>query len=325
MANQPTAETTGVNNNSLGAARRAKNDEFYTRLTDIEKELQHYKLHFKGQVVFCNCDDPTWSSFWTYFTKNFTHLGLARVVSTHYAQGEPSYKREYTGGADLNGVKTPLAGDGDFRSPECVELLRQADIVVTNPPFSLFREYVAQLIEHGKQFLIIGNNNAITYKEIFKFIKNNQLWLGHPFANGNAFFAIPKDQAPNYAAGVYNPETGLVKFRNIAWFTNIPHEKRNQDLILFRTYVGNEGKYSKYDNYDAIEVSRVADIPADFEGCMGVPITFFDKFNPAQFEVIGIDRYIEGNKTPNKRFTINGKESYARIVIKKNTDKRGSL
>lgn len=319
MAHSASTNDSGASNNSLHTAKREKNDEFFTQLSDIEKELRHYKSQLKGKVVFCNCDDPEWSNFWKYFTLNFEHLGLAKVVSTHYASGSSSYKLEYFGaGKDI--VKTPLTGDGDFRSPECVEILKEADLVATNPPFSLFREYVAQLIEHGKQFLIIGNNNAITYKEIFKLIKKNQLWLGYPFANGNAFFAIPKDQAANYANGVYNPQTGLVKFRNIAWFTNIPHEKRNQELVLFRAYVGNEGQYPKYDNYDAIEVSKVADIPVDFEGCMGVPITFLGNYNPKQFEIV---QFRKGND--NKDLSINGKCPYFRIIIKKNTDTESSI
>lgn len=287
LAQQPTVETSGVKNSSLGAARRAKNDEFYTRRTDIENELQHYHSHFQGKVVLCNCDDPEWSAFWKFFVLFFEPLGLKKVISTHYAKGKPSYKLEYTGKA--GGVaKTPLEGDGDFRSNECVAILQEADIVVTNPPFSLFREYVAQLVEHGKKFLIIGNSNAITYKEIFPLIKANRMWLGNPFANGNAYFSVPDGQAVNYAAGVYNPETGLVKFRNVVWFTNMDHKKRNEELPLFRTYLGNESAYPKYDNYDAIEVSKARDIPVDFEGSMGVPITFLDKYNPAQFEIVGV-------------------------------------
>lgn len=323
MAQSGSTNDSGASNNSLHAAKRAKNDEFYTQLADIERELHHYKSHLKGKVVFCNCDDPEWSGFWKFFTLKFEHLGLAKVVSTHYASGGSSYKLEYFGAGKAI-VKTPLVGDGDFRSPECVEILKEADLVATNPPFSLFREYVAQLIEHGKQFLIIGSNNAITYKETFKLIQNNQLWLGYPFANGNAYFSIPKDQAVNYATGVFNPETGLVKFRNIAWFTNIPHEKRNQELILFRTFAGNEGAYPKYDNYDAIDVSRVVDIPCDYEGAMGVPITFLDKFNPEQFEILSSNDFRRNAAVPFKEHglikdkdgVINGKAVYVRIVVK---------
>lgn len=281
MAQQPTAETTGVKNSSLSAAKRAKNDEFYTQLTDIEKELQHYKSHFKGKSVFLNCD-PEWSNFWKYFKLNFEHLGLAKLVATHYAQGDSSYKLEYFGSGHQ--VETPLVGDGDFRSPECVELLQAADIVVTNPPFSLFREYVAQLVEHQKKFLIIGNNNAITYKEVFPLIKGNLVWLGHA-ANKTMEFQLSADYAKWDRVDERGNKFGKVPA--ISWFTNLPHDKRNEELISFRTYTGNEQSYPRYDNYDAIEVSKVSDIPGDYEGAMGVPITFLDKYNPSQFEIVG--------------------------------------
>lgn len=317
MATRVGNSNSGASNNSLHSAKREKNDEFYTQLSDIERELLHYKEHLKSKVVLCNCDDPEWSSFWKYFTLNFEHLGLAKVIATHYANGEPSYKLEYSGSGNPV-IKTPLAGDGDFRSSECIEILKEADLVVTNPPFSLFREYVAQLIEYEKQFLIIGSNNAITYKEIFKLIKGNQLWLGYPFANGNAYFSIPKDQAVNYANGVYNSETGLVKFRNIVWFTNMAHEKRNQEHLLFRKFIGDEGRYPKYDNFDAIEVGKVADIPGDYFGYMGVPITFLDKYTPKQFDLIGIDRELTEALTGKvSRFRIGEKELYARIILKR--------
>ena len=315
MADTVNAGASSVSNTSLGAARRAKNDEFYTQLADIERELRHYKEHFKGKTVLCNCDDPEWSNFYKYFTLNFEFLGLAGVVTTHYAPGEQSYKLEYFG-KDREVLKTDLQGDGDFRSDECLAILQEVDVVVTNPPFSLFREYVAQLIEHQKMFLIIGNNNAITYKEIFKFIKEDKLWLGYPFANGNAFFSIPSDKVADYASGVYNPETGLVKFRNVAWFTNMPHEKRNQDAILFRTYAGAEKHYPKYDNYDVIEVSKVKDIPCDYSGYMGVPITFLDKHNPQQFEIVGIAnsaRWIGFECLT----VLSGVKTYNRLIVKR--------
>ena len=209
-------------NTSLHAAKRAKNDEFYTQLTDIEKELRHYKHHFRGKVVLCNCDDPEWSNFWKYFTLNFEHLGLAKVMATHYAQGEPSYMLEYFG-VSRPSVKTPLVGDGDFRSDECVELLKQSDIVVTNPPFSLFREYVAQLVEFDKQLLIIGNNNALTYKEVFSLIKENTLWMG----------VSPRSMK-------FKTPDGRLKDVNACWYTNLSHSRRNEELILFKTYAGNE-------------------------------------------------------------------------------------
>jgi hypothetical protein len=313
MANQARASDSGASNNSLHAAKRAKNDEFYTQLTDIEKELHHYKSHFKGKVVFCNCDDPEWSGFWKYFKLNFKHLGLKKVVATHYAYGSQSYKLEYSGLGDP--VETPLMGDGDFRSAECLEILKEADLVVTNPPFSLFREYVAQLMEHDKRFLIIGSNNAITYKETFKFIKDNRLWLGA---------TAPK------AFG--QPDGSLKKFGNIGWYTNLPHKKRNEELILFRPYAGHEGQYPKYANYDAIEVSKVADIPTDYAGHLGVPITFLDKYNPDQFEIVGSSRTLgtrmsevaeKGAYSPGgPRFYLNNGDGtyqrlYDRLVIKR--------
>lgn len=319
-------------NSNLTKAKNAKNDEFYTQLSDIENELKHYKKHFKGKVVYCNCDDPRVSNFFHYFSYNFEKLGLKKLIATCYKNqdmdlfsqnnSEQAIYLEYTG--DKNGNNTPdpneigikeLKGDGDFRSAECIELLKEADIVVTNPPFSLFREYVAQLIEYKKQFLIVGSQNAITYKEIFKLIKDNQLWIGNGFMAGNAYFKIPTENAREFATGVYDENTGLVKFRNVGWFTNLDHQKRHESLILFRKYT--LADYPNYDNYDAIEVAKVADIPCDYNGAMGVPITFLDKFNPEQFEILGIDRYIDGNSTPNKRFTINGNEIYARVVIKR--------
>lgn len=269
MAPLASAIESGASNNSLHAAKRAKNDEFYTQLTDIEKELRHYRNHLRGKVIFCNCDDPEWSNFWKYFTLNFDHLGLAKVVATHYAPGEQSYKLEFTGN-DQPLTRTPLLGDGDFRHEECVEILKSADIVVTNPPFSLFREYVAQLIEHGKQFLVIGSQNAITYKEIFKPIRQNKLWLG---------IAKPKE--------FKQPDGSMKLFGNVCWFTNLPHSKRAEALVLYRTLAGNESDYPRYENYDALEVSKVADIPADYLGVIGVPISFLDKYNPDQFEIVG--------------------------------------
>ncbi len=310
-------------NESLNSAARDKNDEFYTQLTDIEKELRYYRKHFKGKTVFCNCDDPFESNFFKYFVLNFNRLGLKKLIATCYAtspiahqqlslfdvlggdesnKGKP-YKAVVTkiydatgdGGIDMLDVAelfkmgenelTELKGDGDFRSDECLELLKEADIVVTNPPFSLFREYVATLIDYKKDFLIIGNRNAITYKEIFPLLKENRMWLGNGFSNGNAFFKVLGD-ASNYAKGVYDENTGLVKFRNCAWFTNLDIKKRHEDLILVNKY--SPEIYPNYDNYNAINVDKVKDIPYNYEGVMGVPITFLDKYNPSQFEVVGI-------------------------------------
>lgn len=270
MSIQKSTETS-ASNGSLHSAKRAKNDEFYTQLSDIEKELRHYKDHFRGKVVLCNCDDPEWSNFWKYFTLNFEHLGLAKVISTHYAPEGGSYKLEYLGKGQE--VKTPLEGSGDFRSEECIELIKQSDIVVTNPPFSLFREYLTQLVGFNKRFLIVGSQNAITYKETFRLIKSNSIWLG---------INKPKE--------FRQPDGKIKKFGNIGWFTNLFHSKRNEEIIIFKKYKGNERFYPSYDNYDAIEVSKVVDIPVDYEGVMGVPITFLDKYNPEQFEILGITK-----------------------------------
>lgn len=312
------AAQTSASNSSLHAARSAKNDEFYTQISDIEKELRHYKGHLKGKVILCNCDDPEWSNFWLHFTLKFEDYGLAKVVTTHYAKGKPSYKLEFTG-KDQPVVRTPLQGDGDFRSDECVEILKSADIVVTNPPFSLFREYVAQLVEHEKQFLIIGNNNALTYKDVFKLIKENKLWMG--VSPRSMKFKLPD---------------GSEKDVNACWFTNLSHHKRNEELILYKSYRGNEASYPRYYNYDAVEVSKVVDIPIEYQGLMGVPITFLDKYNPTQFEIVGLandkravdDAFVQGREThldeQHKRFvgmvlSENGKlrATYARIIIKK--------
>ena len=294
---------TTATNEYLHKAKREKNDEFYTQLSDIEKELKHYKPHFQGKVVYCNCDDPRVSNFFLYFARNFEHLGLKRLIATCYKnqdagafsknQSERAIWLEYTGDKNGNNILDDeeieikqFEGDGDFRSQECIEILKQADIVVTNPPFSLFREYVNQLVEYGKKFIIIGSLNAITYKEIFPLIKDNKLWLGHGFTGGNAYFKTPYPEG--FANGVYNEETGLVKFRNVSWFTNLDIAKRHEDLILYRTY--NPKDFPTYDNFKAIEVAKTADIPMDYDGLMGVPISFLDKYNPDQFEIIGIDR-----------------------------------
>lgn len=315
------------NNKALSAAGQAKKDEFYTQLVDIENELRHYKEHFKGKVVFCNCDDPYESNFFKYFAINFNHLGLKKLICTCYAGSpvvytqlslfgdegvigeEPSdkkpYKIEITHVDDLNGdgavdltdvelllrsvdgKPTLLKGDGDFRSAECIELLKEADIVVTNPPFSLFREYVAQLMKYDKQFLIIGSQNNVTYKEIFPLLKDNKLWLG--YKSGDMAFTVP-DSYEARETRFWIDENGQ-KWRslgNICWFTNLDIQKRHEELILFRSYSPEE--YPNYDNYDGIEVKKVVDIPCDYYGIMGVPITFLDKYNPDQFEIIGITK-----------------------------------
>ena len=262
-------------NDSLHKAKDAKNDEFYTRIEDVAEELRHYKKHFAGKVVLCNCDDPTWSAFWRYFHLNFAELGLKKLISTHYDRTEPTYKMEYEGGDDNNvevGVKTMLEGNGDFRSKECLDLLDECDIVVTNPPFSLARAYAQCLREHGKQFVIIGDLNWITYKEIFPMLKDNEIWLGY-----------------SSVKEFVQPDGTIKKFGNKLWYTNLDIQKRHEKLILWKHFTPEE--YPAYLNVDnAINVDSVDNIPFDYYGIIGVPITFLSKYNPDQFEIIGIDK-----------------------------------
>ena len=276
---------------ALDAAKRARLDEFYTQLSDIEKELRYYERHFAAKVVYCNCDDPRVSNFSRYFRLNFDRLGLKELVTTCYRSQQldafSKHDVDAAVGVEYDGSKETrleLGSDGDFRSEACIELLKRADVVVTNPPFSLFRKYVAQLVEHEKRFLIIGPMNAITYKEVFPLIRDSRMWLGRGFAQGNAYFKTPDPE--RYARGVFNEETGLVKFRNVHWFTNLDHAKRHEKLILYRRYSPEE--YPKYDNYNAINVNRIAEIPMDYDGEMGVPVTFLDKHNPDQFKIVGV-------------------------------------
>lgn len=307
-------------NANLHKAKNAKNDEFYTQLTDVSKELMHYKQHFKDKVVFCNCDDPTWSAFWKYFHLNFSALGLKKLISTHYDKTEPTYKMEYTGGDDNDiegGVKTPLEGNGDFRNQECLDLLDEADIVVTNPPFSLFSEYVEQLICHSKQFVILGNRNAFTYKDIFPLIQNNQIWIGYS-ATHHMLFAVPDEYAekllndPNRKAGhgnSYSIIDGKVMAEvNACWFTNLDIQKRHEKMILWKNYSADE--FPHYDNYDAINVDKTSDIPCDYDGVIGVPITWLEKYNPEQFIILNLPSQ---NGAPK----VNGKNKFKRIFIKK--------
>ena len=270
-------------NANMTAARVAKNDEFYTRLEDIENELKHYKRHFKNKVVFCNCDDPEWSNFWKFFYARFDAFGLKRLVGTHYNKDnqddttENAYVLvcevvEKDAAGKLRTTKTVLQGDGDFRSPECVELLEQADIVCTNPPFSLFREFVALLIEKKKKFLIIGHMNAISYRGMFSLIQKNNVWLG---------ITSPKKFRIKLNQEEYK------SFGNICWFTNLDHKQRNEEMVLYKSYAGNEADYPTYANYKAINVDKIKDIPMDYYGEVGVPITFLTKYNPSQFEVVG--------------------------------------
>ena len=308
-------------NANLHKAKNAKNDEFYTQLTDVSKELMHYKQHFKDKIVFCNCDDPTWSAFWKYFHLNFSALGLKKLISTHYDKTEPTYKMEYTGGDDNDievGVKTPLEGNGDFRNQECLDLLDESDIVVTNPPFSLFREYVACLMEHEKKFLIIGNMNAIKYKEIFPLMKDNKIWAGFKSFSGGMNMIQPKYSFDISKTKSYTiDENGnIVKnIMGVIWFTNLDIRKRHEKLILWKNYTPEE--FPTYDDYNAIEVGKVSDIPCDYDGVIGVPITFFDKYCPEQFEIIGELNNGGDNEWDFAKPKINGKQKYSRILIRK--------
>ena len=310
-------------NTNLHAAKNSKKDEFYTQLADIERELKHYKSHFKDKVIYCNCDDPRISNFFHYFSYNFEKFGLKKLITTCYKNqerdlfsqhdSERSIYLEYEGDKKGNNVPDPdeigikyLKEDGDFRSKEAIELLKQADIVITNPPFSLFREYVAQLIEYDKKFIIIGHQNAITYKEIFKLIKENKIWLGYGFNGGAAHF-INKCYEDYAKAGDH--KEGMIRVSGVHWFTNLDINKRHEDLILYKKYTPED--YPKYDNYDAINVDKVAEIPMDYQGAIGVPITFLDKFNPEQFEII---KFRKGDD--DKDLSINGKCPYFRIIVK---------
>ncbi|MBI3627685.1 MAG: adenine-specific methyltransferase EcoRI family protein [Candidatus Sungbacteria bacterium] len=344
-------------NKSLHKASQAKNDEFYTQLGDIANELKHYRDQLRGKVILCNCDDPFESNFFKYFAANFNTLGLKKLIATSYQkspivggqlslldieglkpEGKEPYVVEINEVPDMNSdgaislddvehllkhnknIAMPLKGGGDFRSKECIGLLKKADIVITNPPFSLFREFIAQLVEHNKKFLIIGSKNAITYKDIFKLIKEDKLWLGYGFASGNAFFKIPTEKAREFAAGVYDSKTGLVKFRNVGWFTNLHVDKSEDPITPYLTYEQGrkKGLYPKYDNYDAIEVSKVAEIPSDYKGVMGVPITFLDKWVPESG--IEIVKFRKGNDDKDLAFTRERErervQPYFRILIR---------
>ena len=307
-------------NRQLNAAKQAKQDEFYTQLTDIEKELRHYTRHFQGKVVYGDTDDPFHSNFFKFFASNFNRLGLKKLITTSYTARRKSYKTVLTSVPDVNGdgavdlddvkrllrlgkIMTRLKVDGDFRSPECISLLEEADIVVTNPPFSLFREYVAQLMQYEKKFLIIGNLNAVKYKDVFNLIRENKIWLGneHPVA-----FVVP-DHYEMREVRSWRDENGTNwrSLGNACWFTNLGIAKRHEELVLYEHYSHKE--YPQYDNYDAIEVSKVKDIPMDYKGAMGVPITFLEHYNPEQFEILG--------KTSSARWR--GRNVYERVIIKR--------
>ena len=314
-------------NNNLHTAKATKNDEFYTQLEDIENELKYYKDYFKGKVVYCNCDgflNKEKSNFFMYFSLNYEFLGLKGLICTKYNPNGKGKKYEYYG--DLNGNNYPdeeevftseLEGDGDFRSEECIELLKKCDIVCTNPPFSLFRQYVAQLFEYNKDFLIIGNVNAISYKEVFPLIKENKMWLGVSSFNKGMYFGVPDDYtyADTYKFDRERNGKKVMRVSSICWFTNLDHKKRHEELLLYKKY--NEEEYPKYDNYDAIEVGKTKDIPMDYNGIMGVPITFLDKYCPTQFEIVG---QMMTTKVTEFNFGypyIDGKKKFARVLIKR--------
>ncbi len=324
-------------NANLQKAKNEKNDEFYTQLTDIENELKHYKHHFRGKVVYCNCDDPRESKFFHYFSHKFEDLGLKKLIATCYKSqdrdffskhdSETAIYLEYDGFKDGERVPDPeeigithLKGDGDFRDEEMIELLKKVDIVVTNPPFSLFREYVAQLIEYDKKFIIIGNQNAITYKDIFPLIKDNKLWLGHGFNRNMAHFI--NKHYKDYASDADHKE-GMIRVSGVQWFTNLDLKKRHEDLPLYMDY--SPENYPEYDNYYAININKTKDIPQDYKGAMGVPITFMNKYNPDQFEILGADYQVKQGLLPIAKPEWNGKldagymdgkRMYSRIIIR---------
>lgn len=310
---------TKSSNKSLQKAKDVKNDEFYTRFDDIQAELNFYKDQLKDKVIYCNCDDPAESAFIDFFKLNFDYLGIKKLIGTRYQKSQlflfadpvrqRGYRLEITAENknDKKPVKIKLKGDGDFRSPECIKLLEEADIIITNPPFSLFREYVDQLTKYNKKFLIIGNDNFRTCKEIFKLIKENKIWSGY-----------------NKVKEFGQPDGTFKKFGNVGWYTNLEVAKRNEEIVLYKKY--NKIEYPKYDNYDAIEVSRIKDIPMDYDGAMGVSLSFIDKYNPEQFEILGSDYNIKQGLLPSlinpnwkgkiDRGYLNGKRLYARILIR---------
>lgn len=314
-------------NKLLQKAKKSKSDEFYTQISDIESELQHYRKHFKNKVIYCNCDDPRISNFFKFFATNFKELGLKKLIAACYRrqendlfntqETENGFFTEYRGESFKDGKPSSIniiyfKGDGDFRSAESIELLKQSDIVVTNPPFSLFRDYVTQLARYDKKFLIIGNINAITYKEIFKLIKENKAWLGINLGRGVSGFIVP-DHYKLYGteARIDNSGNRIVSPNNCLWLTNLDNFKRHEDIELTKKYFGNEAEYPKYDNYDGINVDKTQDIPLDYNGHIGVPITFLHKFNPDQFEII---KFRKGND--GKDLSIEGKCPYFRILIR---------
>ena len=302
-----------MSNSNLNSAKKAKNDEFYTQLSDVEKELKHYEKFFKGKKVLCNCNDDKWSAFFKYFSMNFEHLGLKQLVCVSY--NENGKGKKYVYNSDLNNNRmvddweinvTDLNGNGSFSSDECIELLKECDVVVTNPPFSLFRNFMALLQEYDKKFLIVGNGNSVTYKEIFPLIKENKMWLGYKHFGSSMGFIVGENYDSSKCKHPKYTEKGeiLINVMMIVWLTNIPHDKQNPPLDLYKKY--NAEEFPKYDNYDAINVNKTADIPMDYNGVIGVPITFLDKYCPTQFEIV-----------EKLHPLLNGKRLYKRILIKR--------
>lgn len=307
LENLDTAAKTGCDNTNLAAAKRAKNDEFYTRYEDIEAEVMKYRKQFKGKVVYLPCDDPAEkkSEFWSFFVNNFDAFGLKKLIATHYDEEGHAYKIWIDADAsgdgyidDADALQEELIGNGDFRSPECVEILRECDIVCTNPPFSLFREFVSLIMTHQKKFLIIGNQNAFTYKETFSLIKTNQIWTGY-----------------NMVKKFYQPDGSIKEFGNVCWFTNMQTSKRVEELVCTKFFSATD--YTEYDNYEAIEVSRVANIPKDYSGVMGVPITFIDKYNPEQFEILSCSAFSDPEFFGCGALYVDGRKTYARVLVKR--------
>lgn len=300
------------NNKHLNKAKKEKNDEFFTQYEDIEKECQYYIEDFKDKYIYLPCDDEK-SNFWKYFVDNFHNFKLKHLTATHIDFNTNSYRLDYNG---TEMIKTALEGNGDFRSEECIEFLKECDVVVTNPPFSLFRSFIKTLFDYDKKFLIIGNMNAIAYKEIFPYIKNNQLWLGVSISSGDRRFDVPKTYDLNAATcGIDEKGIHFIKVKGVRWFTNIDNKKRNTPLDLYKKYTPEE--YPQYDNYNAIECGKSCDVPMDYDGVIGVPITFLDKYCPTQFEIIGIAKDGRGHKWDLFKPFINGKQKYSRILIKK--------
>lgn len=321
LDNMDLTSKNGCNNSNLHTAKKAKNDEFYTRYEDIEAEVMKYRKYFRDKVVYLPCDDPIEkkSEFWSFFVNNFDAFGIKKLIATYYNENGKTYKiwidRDNSGDGyidDADALQEELIGNGDFRSPECTAILNECDIVCTNPPFSMFREFVDWIFTAKKQFLIIGNNNAITYKEIFPLIKDNQMWVGYT-ANKTCIFRVGEGYTfDDRITKQINDGNYYGKVPAVTWFTNLPNIKRNEEMVLTASYYANPDAYPHYDNYDGINVDRLSQIPKDYEGAMGVPITIIDSYNPEQFEII---KFRKGDDGKDLRF--NGKEPYFRVLIRR--------